>query len=86
MHRAVEQLSKTPEMLLIDGNRFNKYKGIAHECIIKGDGKFEVLLNLEKGEKINQNDILFLRTNKVGLTRQKFFKNTKFKALKLKKN
>ena len=40
MHRAVEQLSKTPEMLLIDGNRFNKYKGIAHECIIKGDGKF----------------------------------------------
>ena len=43
-------------------------------------------LNLEKGEKINQNDILFLRTNKVGLTRQRFFKNTKFKTLKLKKN
>lgn len=40
MHRAVEQLSKVPELLLIDGNRFNKYKTIKHECVIKGDGKF----------------------------------------------
>ena len=40
MHRAVEQLTKTPEMLLIDGNRFNPYPDIPHECIIKGDGKF----------------------------------------------
>lgn len=40
MHRAVDQLSKTPELLLIDGNRFNPYEGIDHECIIKGDGKY----------------------------------------------
>lgn len=40
MHRAVDMLSNTPEMLLIDGNRFNPYKGIDHECIIKGDGKY----------------------------------------------
>ena len=40
MHRAVDQLKKRPEMLLIDGNRFNPYAGIPHECIIKGDGKF----------------------------------------------
>lgn len=40
MHRAVEQLKKTPELLLIDGNRFKAYKDIPHECIIKGDGKF----------------------------------------------
>ena len=40
MHRAVEQLSKTPELLLIDGNRFNPYPNIPHECIIKGDGKY----------------------------------------------
>lgn len=40
MHRAVDQLSSKPELLLIDGNRFNPYNGIDHECIIKGDGKF----------------------------------------------
>jgi len=40
MHRAVEQLKTMPNLLLIDGNRFNPYKGIKHECIIKGDGKY----------------------------------------------
>ncbi|OIQ27863.1 MAG: ribonuclease HII [Crocinitomix sp. MedPE-SWsnd] len=40
MHRAVHQLEKRPELLLIDGNRFNPYEGIGHECIIKGDAKF----------------------------------------------
>jgi ribonuclease HII len=40
MHRAIEQLGTQPESLLIDGNRFKKYKSIPHHCIIKGDGKF----------------------------------------------
>ncbi|MFT4599955.1 MAG: ribonuclease HII [Arenicella sp.] len=40
MHRAVHQLKSKPELLLIDGNRFNPYEGIPHECIIKGDAKF----------------------------------------------
>ncbi|MFK7757151.1 MAG: ribonuclease HII [Flavobacteriales bacterium] len=40
MHRAIERLSKTPGLLLIDGNRFNAYPDIPHECVIKGDGKY----------------------------------------------
>lgn len=40
MHRAVDQLVTTPTFLLIDGNRFNAYKDIKHQCIIKGDGKY----------------------------------------------
>lgn len=40
MHRAVDKLQTKPELLLIDGNRFNPYDGIDHECIVKGDGKF----------------------------------------------
>lgn len=40
MHRAIDQLSKTPDLLLIDGNRFTAYKDIPHECMIKGDGRF----------------------------------------------
>lgn len=40
MHRAIDQLKTQPEALLIDGNRFNPYKNIPHECMIKGDGRF----------------------------------------------
>lgn len=40
MHRAVDQLKTVPELLLIDGNRFNAYLGISHKCIVKGDAKF----------------------------------------------
>lgn len=40
MHRALDQLARRPELLLIDGNRFRAYGSIPHHCIIKGDGKF----------------------------------------------
>ncbi len=40
MHKAVDKLTTTPEFLLIDGNRFNPYKEIPYECVIKGDAKF----------------------------------------------
>ena len=40
MHRAIKKLSIKAELLIIDGNRFNPYPKIPHECIIKGDGKF----------------------------------------------
>jgi len=40
MHRAVKKLRVQPNLLLIDGNRFNPYKGINHECIVKGDSKY----------------------------------------------
>ena len=38
MHIALYNLQIIPEMLLVDGNRFKKYKKIQHQCIIKGDG------------------------------------------------
>lgn len=38
MHLAIDQLNHLPELLLIDGNRFNSYVEIPHQCIIKGDG------------------------------------------------
>jgi ribonuclease HII len=37
MHAALDQLSAKPRLLLIDGNRFPRYKKIPHRCIIKGD-------------------------------------------------
>lgn len=41
MHRAIDQLKIRPELLLIDGNRFNPYKGIRHQCIVGGDAKYQ---------------------------------------------
>jgi ribonuclease HII len=38
MHHALDQLSITPGHILVDGNRFYKYRNIPHQCIIRGDG------------------------------------------------
>ncbi len=43
MHRAIEKLSGDVEHLLIDGNRFYKYKNISHTCVVKGDGKYATI-------------------------------------------
>jgi ribonuclease HII len=37
MHAALDKLKTKPGLLLIDGNRFIKYKKIPYRCIIKGD-------------------------------------------------
>ena len=43
MHRAIDQLKIRPELLLIDGNRFNPYHGIKHQCIVGGDAKYQAI-------------------------------------------
>jgi len=40
MHLAIDRLKITPELLLIDGNRFTPFDGLDHVCIIKGDGLY----------------------------------------------
>src|SRR6185369_3842075 len=40
MHKALDQLTVRPELLLIDGNRFKPYQDIKYECIIKGDANY----------------------------------------------
>lgn len=37
MHLALDKLKKRPKLLLIDGNRFTRYRKTPHECIVKGD-------------------------------------------------
>ena len=43
MHRALDQLTIAPELLLIDGNRFNPYKKIKHVCVVGGDAKYQAI-------------------------------------------
>jgi ribonuclease HII len=40
MHLALDQLKPRPRLLLIDGNRFTRYKRTPHRCIIQGDAIF----------------------------------------------
>ena len=40
MHKAIGGLNVQPELLLIDGNRFKKYKTTEHKTIVKGDGLY----------------------------------------------
>ncbi len=40
MHRAVEQLTRKPEFLIIDGNYFIPYPEIPHRSIVKGDALY----------------------------------------------
>jgi len=58
MHRAVEKLKMTPELLLIDGNRFKPYNTIPHECIIKGDGKFYSIAAASVLAKTHRDDLM----------------------------
>ncbi|MFT4801229.1 MAG: ribonuclease HII, partial [Flavobacteriaceae bacterium] len=40
MHKSIEKLSKKPELIAVDGNRFKPFLDIPHQTIIKGDGKY----------------------------------------------
>ena len=58
MHRAIKKLYVEPEFLIIDGNRFNPYQGINHECIIKGDGKYLAIAAASVLAKTYRDDIM----------------------------
>ena len=40
MHNAIDLLKTEPRFIIVDGNKFKKYKNIPHETIVKGDGKY----------------------------------------------
>ncbi len=40
MHLALDQLKIRPKLLLIDGNRFIRYRRTPHRCIVQGDAIF----------------------------------------------
>ena len=40
MHLALDALSVLPQSIIVDGNRFIKYRDLPHTCFVKGDGRF----------------------------------------------
>ena len=63
MHRALNKLSSKPGFLIIDGNRFKKYKTIPNECIVEGDGKYSSIAAASVLAKTYRDDFM-LRLHK----------------------
>lgn len=65
MHRALDALKVRPTALLIDGNRFDKYRDIPHTTIVKGDGKYQsiaaasILAKTYRDEYMEQLSVLY---------------------------
>jgi ribonuclease HII len=58
MHKCVDQLKMRPDLLLIDGNRFKAYPGIAHLCVIKGDATFASIAAASVLAKTHRDEIM----------------------------
>jgi len=41
MHGALNNLKVIPEFIIVDGNKFKKFKNINYKCIVKGDSKYQ---------------------------------------------
>jgi ribonuclease HII len=58
MHRAIDGLGLRPELLLIDGNRFKPYFGIAHTCVIGGDGRYRSIAAASVLAKTHRDELM----------------------------
>lgn len=58
MHRAVEQLSCQVEHLIIDGNRFRKFREVPHACIVKGDSLYYSIASASVLAKTYRDDFM----------------------------
>jgi ribonuclease HII len=58
MHIALKQLAVQPELILVDGNRFDPYPQIPHHCIIKGDGKYMSIAAASVLAKTHRDEIM----------------------------
>ena len=58
MHRALNKLDTKPEFILVDGNQFKQYKKLRHECISKGDNKYQNIAAASVLAKTYRDDIM----------------------------
>ena len=52
MHGALCNLKTTPSFIIVDGNKFKKFKNIDYKCIVKGDTKYQILLQHQYLQKV----------------------------------
>ena len=76
MHLAIDKINnkmdnRTIGLLLIDGNKFKKYKNIKHKCIVKGDSKYMSIAAASILAKTHRDSIM----KKLGLINSKYHWN-----------
>lgn len=73
MHLAVDKLKKKAQFLIIDGNRFTKYKRVPHQCIIQGDSHYASIAAASILAKTYRDD--FMRNLHTDFPEYKWIKN-----------
>jgi ribonuclease HII len=58
MHIAISGLNKVPQFLLIDGNRFYKYKSLDHQTVVKGDSLYFSIAAASVLAKTHRDDLM----------------------------
>ncbi len=58
MHRALDQLKTKAQFIIVDGNRFIPYQKVPHECIVKGDGKYQNIAAASILAKTHRDEIM----------------------------
>ncbi len=58
MHRAIARLSPQPELLLIDGNRFERHPTIPHICVVGGDARFRSIAAASVLAKTHRDELM----------------------------
>ncbi|MCG8412446.1 MAG: ribonuclease HII [Bacteroidales bacterium] len=58
MHKSLDALNMIPEHIIVDGNKFLKYKEIPHQCIVKGDSKYYSIAAASILAKTYRDDIM----------------------------
>ncbi|MDP6908070.1 MAG: ribonuclease HII [Flavobacteriales bacterium] len=58
MHRALDQLKPKAKFIIVDGNRFIPYKRVLHQCIVKGDGKYQNIAAASILAKTHRDEIM----------------------------
>ena len=58
MHKSIQKLDPIPTHILVDGNRFHPFKKIPHQCIIKGDGKYQNIAAASVLAKTYRDDLM----------------------------
>jgi ribonuclease HII len=58
MHRSLDQFDQVPDFILIDGNRFKRYRQVEHLCVVKGDGKYASIAAASVLAKTHRDEIM----------------------------
>jgi len=58
MHLSIKKIQTDIDLIIVDGNKFKKYKKIPHKCIIKGDQKYNSIAAASILAKTHRDDFM----------------------------